>query len=135
MWGSLLFKESLWKKRNGLDGVMLRFRFPSPLFLIGYRFVPYNNLQNLWHLFSGFPSHKIFDCIHSNLLGFEIIEAPTLFQADSVTLDSHHTTGQSDKIICRTNKIIETLPRIGGRGELGPNWAQLSCIVLVPLVV
>ncbi len=36
-----------------------------------------------------------------------------MFRADSVTLNTPHTTGKSDK-------IIGTLPRIVGRGEISP---------------
>ncbi len=52
---------------------------------------------------------------------------PTFFQADSVTLNTPHTTGKSHKIIFRATKIIRTLPRIVGRGEIGPKSARLSC--------
>ncbi len=49
------------------------------------------------------------------------------FRADSVTLNTPHTTKKSEKLIFRTTKIIGTLPRIVGRGEIGPKSAQLSC--------
>ncbi len=49
------------------------------------------------------------------------------FRADSVTLNTPHTTGKSYKIIFRTKMIIGTLPRIVGRGEIGPKSARLSC--------
>ncbi len=48
---------------------------------------------------------------------------PTFFRTDSVSLNTPHTAGKSDKIIFRTTKIIETLPRIVGRGEIGSKSA------------
>ncbi len=60
---------------------------------------------------------------------------PTFFQADSVTLNTPHTRGKADKIIFRTTKIIGTLPRIVGRGEIGPKSARLSCGVYPALPI
>ena len=37
-----------------------------------------------------------------------------------VTLNTPHTKGKSDKIICKTIMIIGTLPRIVGRGKICP---------------
>ncbi len=60
------------------------------------------------------------------------------FRADSVTLNTPHTTEKSDKIIFRSTKIIGTLPRIVGRGEIvkGKNghktcWKRLISITAV----
>ncbi len=55
------------------------------------------------------------------------------FRADSVTLNTHHTTEKSDKIIFRSTKIIGTLPRIVESGEIGPKSARLSCGVFPAL--
>ncbi len=60
-------------------------------------------------------------------LRFAIGAPPTFFRADSVTLNTPHTSGKSDKIIFTSNKIIGTLNRIVGRGEIGPKSARLSC--------
>jgi len=49
---------------------------------------------------------------------------PMFFRADSVTLNTTHATGKSDKIVLRTTKIIGTLPKIFGRGEIGPKSAD-----------
>ncbi len=57
---------------------------------------------------------------HIEYIRFVIGAPPTFFRADSVTLNRRHTTGKSDKIICRTTKIIGTLHRIVERGEIGP---------------
>ncbi len=57
-----------------------------------------------------------------------------LFRAESVTVNTPHTTGKSNKIIFRTTSIIETLPRIVGRGEIGPKSPRLSCGVYPALV-
>ncbi len=70
---------------------------------------------------------------HVEYLWFVIGAPLTFFQADSVTLNTPHTTGKSDKIIFRTTKIIGTLPRIVGRGEIGPKSAWLSCGVYLVL--
>ncbi len=43
---------------------------------------------------------------HVEYLRFMIGAPPTFFRADSVTLNTPHTTGKSDKIIFRTTKII-----------------------------
>ncbi len=81
-------------------------------------------------LSSGFPPHsRISDRkysmgnIYDSWLGTPLM----FFQVDSLTLNTPHTTGKSDKIIFRPTKIIETLPRIVGRGEMGPKSARLSC--------
>ncbi len=68
-------------------------------------------------------------------LWFAIGAPLTFFWADSVTLNTPHTTGKSDTIIFRTTKIIRTLPRIVGRGEIGPKSARLSCGVYPALGV
>ncbi len=49
---------------------------------------------------------------HVEYLRFAIGVPLTFFRADSVTLNTPHTTGKSDKIIFRTTKLIGTLPRI-----------------------
>ncbi len=71
---------------------------------------------------------------HVEYLRFAIGVPPTFIRADSVTLNTHHTTGKSDKIIFRPTKIIGTLPRIVGRGEIDPKSARLSCDVYPALV-
>ncbi len=63
---------------------------------------------------------------HVEYLRFAIGAPPMFFRADSVTLNTPHSTGKSDKIIFRSTKIIGTLPRIVGRGEIGPKSARLS---------
>ncbi len=96
------------------------FRLLSARFLIGYCFVSRDNLQIIHAFVLGVPpTHQDF--------WFAIGVPPTFFRADSVTLNTPHTTGRSDKIIFRTTKIIGTLPRIVGRGEIGPKSARLSC--------
>ncbi len=79
----------------------------------------------------GVPPHTsgflIVNIQHVEYLQFAIGAPPTFFRADSVPLNTPHTTWISDKIIFRTTKIIRTLPRIVGRGEIGPKSARLSC--------
>jgi len=53
----------------------------------------------------------------------------------NTALNTPYTSGTSDKIIFRTNKIIGTLPRIVRRGEIGPKSARLSCGVYPALRV
>ncbi len=76
-----------------------------------------------WILF--FISRDNLQIIRAFVLGvspthqdFTMGAPPTFFRADSVTLNTPHTTGKSDKIIFRTTKIIGTLPRIVGRGKI-----------------
>ncbi len=52
------------------------------------------------------PHSRISDCKY---LRFAIGASPMFFRADSVTLNTPHTTGKSDKIIFRSTKIIGTL--------------------------
>lgn len=42
------------------------------------------------------------------------------FQEDSITLNAHHTTGKSVKTICRSIKLVWTLPRVFRRERIGP---------------
>ncbi len=66
---------------------------------------------------SGFPPHiRISDRKYSTC---SIGAPPMFFRADSVTLNTRHTTGKSDK--------IGTLHSIVGRGEIGSKSARLSC--------
>ncbi len=96
---------------------LLCFRPLSARSLIGYCFVSRDNLKIMCAFVLGVPPPHI-----------RISDAPrTFFRADSVTLNTPHTTGKSDKIIFRSTKIIGTLPRIVGRGEIGPKSARLSC--------
>ncbi len=79
---------------------------------------------------SGFPhtaGFLIINIQHVEYLQFAIRAPLTFFRADSVTLNTPHTTEKSDKIIFISTKIIGTLPRIVGRGEIGPKSARLSC--------
>ncbi len=64
---------------------------------------------------------------HVEYLRFAIRAPSMFFRVDSVTLNTPPTTGQSDKIIFRSTKIIGTLLRIVERGEIVPKWARLSC--------
>ncbi len=68
---------------------------------------------------------------------FTIGVLPTFFWVDSVTLNTPHTTEKSEKIIFRTSKTIETLPRIVGKAKNQPDYLvvctqhydQKSCCV------
>ncbi len=77
-------------------------------FLIGYCFVSRDNPQ-IERSSSGFPPHRrISDRKYSmlNIYDSRSGAPPTFFRADSVTLNTPHTTGKSYKIIFRTTKII-----------------------------
>ncbi len=110
---------------------LLCFHLLSARFLIGYCFVSRDNMQIIHAFVLGVPPHSmISDRKYSTcwiFLRFAIEAPPKFFRADSVTLNTPHTTGKSDKIIFRFTKIIGTLPKIIGRGEIGPKSAQLSC--------
>ena len=54
------------------------------------------------------PSTHQYSTTYVEYLQFEIGAAPTFFRAGSVTLNTPHTKGKSDKIICRTIKITIT---------------------------
>ncbi len=117
---------------------LLCFRLLWALFLIGYCFVSRDNLQIKRTFVLGVPPHsRISDRKYSTccILWFAIGAPPTFFWADSVTLNTPQTTGKSDTIIFRTTKIFSTLPRIVGRGEIGPKSARLSCGVYPALGV
>ncbi len=106
---------------------LLCFLLLSARFLIGYCFVSRDNLQIKRAFVLGVPpTHQDFWSQHVEYLRFSIVEPPTFFRADSVTLNTPHTTGKSEKIIFRT-KIIGTLPRIVRRKEIGPKSAWLFC--------
>ncbi len=81
------------------------------------------------HLSSEFPHTSVFLIVniqHVEYLGFAIGASPMFFRADSVTLNTPHTTEKSEKIIFRSTKINRTLPRIVGRGEICPKLPWLS---------
>ncbi len=81
----------------------------SARFLIGYCFISRDNLQIIRTFVLGVPPHiRIYDRKYST--------CPL-------------TTGKSDKIMFRSTKVIGTLPRIIGRGEIGPKSARLSWCV------
>ncbi len=63
---------------------------------------------------------------HVEYLRFVIGAPPAFFRADSVTLNTPYTSGKSEKIIFTSTKVIGTLPRIVGRGEISPKSAELS---------
>ncbi len=67
---------------------------------------------------SGF---RIVNIQHVEYLQFAIVVPPSFFRADSIPLNTPHTTGKSDKIIFITTGIIGTLPRIVRRGEMSQN--------------
>ncbi len=72
-------------------------------------------------LSSGFPPHiRISDRKYSTCWIFTIRDRAEQIQS----LLTHLTP---DKIIFRTTKIIRTLPRTVGRGEIGPKSVRLSC--------
>ncbi len=109
---------------------LLCFRLLSAHFLIGYRLVSRDNLQIKRTFVLGFPHTSGFLIVniqHIEYLRFTIRAPLTFFRADSVTLSTPHTTEKSEKINFRSTKIIRTLPRIVGRGEIGPKSARLSC--------
>jgi len=54
--------------------------------------------------------------------------------SDPITLNTHHKTGKSEKIICRTIKIIWTLPKIVGMGESKIILTILLCVAVLTLV-
>ncbi len=87
----------------------------------------------------GVPPHTwgflIVNIQHVEYLRFAIRAPPTFFRADSATLNTPHTTWKSDKMIFRTTKIIGTLPKIVGRGEISPKSARLSCGVYPALSI
>ncbi len=102
---------------------LLCFRLLSARFLIGYCFISRDNLQIRRAFNLGVPpTHQdLWSYIqHVECLRFTIGASPTFFWADSVTLNTLYTTEQSEKIIFRSTKIIVTLPRIAGRGEICP---------------
>ncbi len=99
---------------------LLCFHLLSACYLIGYCSVSRYNLQIKRAFVLGVrPTQQDF--------WFAIGAPPMFFRADSVTLNTPHTTKKSEKLIFRTTKIIGTLPRIVGRGEISPKSAQLSC--------
>ncbi len=99
---------------------LLCFHLLSACYLIGYCSVSRYNLQIKRAFVLGVrPTQQDF--------WFAIGAPPMFFRANSVTLNTPHTTKKSEKLIFRTTKIIGTLPRIVGRGEIGPKSAQLSC--------
>ncbi len=104
-WSSLSALQMLWL-------CLLCLRLPSARFLIRY-LVSRDDVQ-IVHAFVLWvpPKHQDF--------WFAIGPAPMFFRADSVTLNTPHTTGKSDEIIFRSTKIIGTLPRIVGRGGISP---------------
>ncbi len=110
---------------------LLCFSLLSAGFLIGYCFVSHDNLQIKRAFVLGVPPHTagflIGNIQHVEYLWFAIKTPLTFFRADSVTLNTPHTTGKSEKIIFKTTKIIGTLTRIVGSGEIGPKSARLSC--------
>ncbi len=117
---------------------LLCFRLLWALFLIGYCFVSRDNLQIKRTFVLGVPHTAGFLIVNIQLvvyLWFAIGATLTFFWADSVTLNTPHTTGKSDTIIFRTTKIIRALTRIVGRGEIGPKSARLSCGVYPALGV
>ncbi len=83
--------------------------------------------RSYMRLSSGFPQTAGFLIVNIQHVYVECRRAPpTFFRADSVTLNTPHTTGKSDKIILRTTRIFGTLPGIVGRGEIGSKSARLS---------
>ncbi len=103
----------------------------SACFLFGYGFVSRDNLQiKCTFVLGAPPTQQDFWSYIFNMLNIYYSwsgGAPKFFRADSVTLNTPHTTGKSDKIIFRSTKIIGTLPRIIKRGEMVPKSARLSC--------
>ncbi len=71
---------------------------------------------------------------HTHTAGFQIETHPEFFRVDSVTLNTPHTSGKSDKMIFRSTEIIRTLPRIVRTGEISPKSGRLSCGVHPALV-
>ncbi len=56
---------------------------------------------------------------------------PTYFRADSVTINTPHTTGNSDKIIFRSTKIIGTRGVIAGYLMIRYNHDTLLTITII----
>ncbi len=72
---------------------LLCFLLLSARFLIGYCFVSRDNLQiKRAFVFGVPPTHQDFWSQHVEYLRFSIVEPPTFFRADSVTLNTPHTT-------------------------------------------
>ncbi len=92
----------------------------SAHFLIGYCFVSRDNLQ----------IKRVFVlCVHHTQQDFWSYDSrSTFFRADSLILNTPYTSGKSDKINFRTTKIIGTLCRIIGRGEIGPKSARFLLV-------
>jgi len=129
----LLFTENLWGEKKKVWMKLCVVSVSSLSDLVSFCFT-WQSTEYVCVCPRGSPYTTEFLIIsiqHIGYLRFEIGAVPMFFPADSVTLNTPHTTGKSDKIICRTIKIIGTLPRIIGRGELGPKSARLSCSVWV----
>jgi len=113
------------------DCVLLCFRLLSVRFLIVYCFVSRDNLQIIRTIVLCVPTHTagflIVSIQHVEYLRVAIGAPLIFFRVDSVTLNTPHTTEKSEKIIFRSTKIIGILPRIVGRGEIGPKSGRLSC--------
>ncbi len=89
---------------------LLCFRLLSDRFLIGYCFVSCDNLQINHTFVLCVPPHTagflIVNIQHVEYLRFAIGAPQTFFRADSVTLNTPHTTEKYDQIIFRSTKII-----------------------------